>query len=202
MPDFRGNSPGYAVGGLSRGAGFDDEDIDEECSVFAVFAGMASVDVSGGYHIQVRRELDSRIQNHVQRLHHKWGSINCHNLSYFLYFEVRLLTLRTMQNLSAREGKAQVDQESQIKMTQVNEMMQDKDLKNSKSKDKGTRSRSQSMNEQSHYKQENTKTRPKKAKLKRHIFNIGEDKVKIKINSIKNVKVGEIKEDLNIGEDC
>ncbi|GJY56252.1 hypothetical protein Tco_0455367 [Tanacetum coccineum] len=53
-----------------------------------------------------------------------------------------------------------------------------KDLKNSKSKDKGSRSRSQSMNEQSHYKQEKTKTRPKKAKLKRHIFNIGEDKVK------------------------
>ncbi|GJY69731.1 hypothetical protein Tco_0472713 [Tanacetum coccineum] len=41
------------------------------------------------------------------------------------------------------------------------------------------------MNEQSHYKQEKTKTRPKKAKLKRHI-----------------VKVGEIKEDLNIGGDC
>ncbi|GJZ61473.1 hypothetical protein Tco_0617610 [Tanacetum coccineum] len=43
---------------------------------------------------------------------------------------------------------AQVDQESQIKMIQVKEMMQDKDLKNSKSKDKGSRSRSQSMNEQ------------------------------------------------------
>nr|GFB02157.1 hypothetical protein [Tanacetum cinerariifolium] len=97
---------------------------------------------------------------------------------------------------------AQVDQESQIKMIQVKEMMQDKDLKNSKSKDKGTRSKSQSMNEQSHYKQEKTKTRPKKAKLKRHIFNIGEDKVRIKITSIKNVKVGEIKEDLNLGGDC
>ncbi|GJU85406.1 zinc finger, CCHC-type containing protein [Tanacetum coccineum] len=83
----------------------------------------------------------------------------------------------------------------QIKMIQVKEMMQDKDLKNSKSKDKdlknskskheGSRSRSRSMNAQSHYKQEKTKTRPKKAKLKRHIFN-----------------VGEIKEDLNIGGDC
>ncbi|GJZ97682.1 hypothetical protein Tco_0670135 [Tanacetum coccineum] len=70
------------------------------------------------------------------------------------------------------------EKKSQIKMIQVKEMMQDKDLKNSKSKDKGSRSRSQSMNEQSHYKQEKTKTRPKKAKLKRHIFNIGEDKVK------------------------
>ncbi|GJR57406.1 hypothetical protein Tco_1499568 [Tanacetum coccineum] len=80
-------------------------------------------------------------------------------------------------------------------MIQVKEMMQDKDLKNSKSNDKdlknskskheGSRSRSRSMNAQSHYKQEKTKTRPKKAKLKRHIFN-----------------VGEIKEDLNIGGDC
>ncbi|GJY06361.1 hypothetical protein Tco_0373415, partial [Tanacetum coccineum] len=33
-----------------------------------------------------------------------------------------------------------------------------------------------SMNEQSHYKQEKTKKRPKKAKLKRRIFNIREDK--------------------------
>ncbi|GJX12109.1 ribonuclease H-like domain-containing protein [Tanacetum coccineum] len=56
------------------------------------------------------------------------------------------------------------------------------------------------MNEQSHYKQEKTKIRPKKAKHKRHIFNIGEDKVKNKITSIKNVNVGEIKADLNIGE--
>ncbi|GJZ64376.1 retrovirus-related pol polyprotein from transposon TNT 1-94 [Tanacetum coccineum] len=44
-------------------------------------------------------------------------------------------------------SKAQVDQGSQIKMIQVKEMMQDNDLKNSKSKDKGSRSRSQSMNE-------------------------------------------------------
>ncbi|GKC92257.1 hypothetical protein Tco_1157699, partial [Tanacetum coccineum] len=62
MPDFGGNSSGYAVGGSSGGAGFDDEDMDD---VFAVFAGMTCVDVSGGYHIQVRRELDSRIQNHL-----------------------------------------------------------------------------------------------------------------------------------------
>nr|GFA50609.1 hypothetical protein [Tanacetum cinerariifolium] len=33
-----------------------------------------------------------------------------------------------------------------------------------------------SMNEQSHYKQEKTKTRPKMEKLKHHIFNIREDK--------------------------
>nr|GEU60162.1 hypothetical protein [Tanacetum cinerariifolium] len=50
------------------------------------------------------------------------------------------------------------NQESQIKMIQVKEMMQDKDLKNSKSKDEGSRSRSQSMNDQSHYKQAKTKT--------------------------------------------
>ncbi|GJR13508.1 retrovirus-related pol polyprotein from transposon TNT 1-94 [Tanacetum coccineum] len=53
-----------------------------------------------------------------------------------------------------------------------------KDLKHSKSKDEGSRSRSLSMKEQCHYIQENTKTRPKKEKLKRHIFNTGEDKVK------------------------
>nr|GEW04877.1 hypothetical protein [Tanacetum cinerariifolium] len=61
-------------------------------------------------------------------------------------------------------------------MIQAKEMMQDKDLKNSKLKDEGSRSRSRSMNDQSHYKQEKTKTRPKKEKLKRHIFNSGEDK--------------------------
>nr|GEW03211.1 hypothetical protein [Tanacetum cinerariifolium] len=40
-------------------------------------------------------------------------------------------------------------------MIQVKEMMQDNDLKNSKSNDEGSRSRSQSMNDQSHYKQDN-----------------------------------------------
>nr|GFA67481.1 DNA helicase [Tanacetum cinerariifolium] len=44
-------------------------------------------------------------------------------------------------------------------MIQVKEMMQDKDLKNSESKDEGSRSRSQSMNDQSHYKQAKTKTK-------------------------------------------
>nr|GEU45650.1 hypothetical protein [Tanacetum cinerariifolium] len=63
--------------------------------------------------------------------------------------------------------RAQVDQESQIKMIQVREMMQDKDLKNSKSKDEGSRSRSQSMNDQIHYKQAKTKTKINKAKHKR-----------------------------------
>nr|GEZ08655.1 hypothetical protein [Tanacetum cinerariifolium] len=46
-------------------------------------------------------------------------------------------------------------------MIQVKEMMQDKDLKNSKSKDEGSRSRSQRMNDQSHYKQAKTKTNEK-----------------------------------------
>ncbi|GJW17773.1 hypothetical protein Tco_0025209 [Tanacetum coccineum] len=44
-------------------------------------------------------------------------------------------------------------------MIQVKEMMQDKDLKNSKSKDKGSRSGLRGMNEQSHYKQDTTKRR-------------------------------------------
>ncbi|GKA51737.1 hypothetical protein Tco_0744933 [Tanacetum coccineum] len=55
-------------------------------------------------------------------------------------------------------------------MIQVKEMMQDNDLKNSKSKDKGSRSRSQSMDEQSHYKQDKTKTR-QSINVKSHIFN-------------------------------
>ncbi|GKB49954.1 hypothetical protein Tco_0900707 [Tanacetum coccineum] len=87
-------------------------------------------------------------------------------------------------SLNLPDHRAQVDQESQIKMIQVKEMMQDNDLKNSKSKDKGSRSRSQSMNEQSHYKQ---------------------DKTKNKANSYKNVIDGteEFEErDLNIGGDC
>ncbi|GJX14823.1 gag-pol polyprotein [Tanacetum coccineum] len=56
-------------------------------------------------------------------------------------------------------------------MIQVKEMMQDNDLKSSKSKDKGSRSRSQSMNEQSHYKQDKTKTR-QSINVKSHIFNV------------------------------
>ncbi|GJV78547.1 hypothetical protein Tco_1514417 [Tanacetum coccineum] len=47
-------------------------------------------------------------------------------------------------SLNLPDHRAQDDQESQIKMIQVKEMMQDNDLKNSKSKDKGSRSRSQS----------------------------------------------------------
>ncbi|GJV76322.1 hypothetical protein Tco_1507906 [Tanacetum coccineum] len=73
----------------------------------------------------------------------------------------------------------QVDQGSQIKMIQVKEMMQDNDLKNSKSKDKGSRSRSQSMNEQSHYKQDKTKTR-QSINVKSHIFNVRGDNDKSK----------------------
>ncbi|GJY46548.1 reverse transcriptase domain-containing protein [Tanacetum coccineum] len=67
--------------------------------------------------------------------------------------------------------RSQVDQGSQIKMIQVKEMMQDNDLKNSKSKDKGSKSRSQSMDEQSHYKQDKTITR-QSINVKRHIFNV------------------------------
>nr|GEX92725.1 putative RNA-directed DNA polymerase [Tanacetum cinerariifolium] len=53
--------------------------------------------------------------------------------------------------------------EIQIKMIQVKEMMQDKDLKNSKLKDEGSRLRSQSMNDQSHYNQAKAKTKINKA---------------------------------------
>ncbi|GJU37314.1 hypothetical protein Tco_1185668 [Tanacetum coccineum] len=86
-------------------------------------------------------------------------------------------------------AKAQVDQGSQIKMIQVKEMMQDNDLKNSKSKDKGSKSRSQSMNEQSHYKQDKTITR-QSINVKRHIFNV--------ISGTEEFE----ERDLNIGGDC
>ncbi|GJX02711.1 ribonuclease H-like domain-containing protein [Tanacetum coccineum] len=74
-------------------------------------------------------------------------------------------------SLNLPDHRAQVDQESQIKMIHVKEMMQDNDLKNSKSKHKGSRSRSQSMNEQSHYKQDKTKTR-QSINVKSHILNV------------------------------
>ncbi|GJX30201.1 integrase, catalytic region, zinc finger, CCHC-type containing protein [Tanacetum coccineum] len=86
-------------------------------------------------------------------------------------------------------GIAQVDQGSQIKMIQVKEMMQDNDLKNLKSKDKGSKSRSQSMDEQSHYKQDKTITR-QSINVKRHIFNVIGDTEKFE------------ERDLNIGGDC
>ncbi|GJU09170.1 hypothetical protein Tco_1125600 [Tanacetum coccineum] len=74
-------------------------------------------------------------------------------------------------SLNLPDHRAQVDQGSQIKMIQVKEMMQDNDLKNSKSKDKGSKSRSQSMNEQSRYKQDKTITR-QSINVKCHIFNV------------------------------
>ncbi|GJU96689.1 hypothetical protein Tco_1321445 [Tanacetum coccineum] len=80
-------------------------------------------------------------------------------------------TLATTVTANGNFDLAQVDQGSQIKMNQVKEMMQDNDLKNSKSKDKGSKSRSQSMDEQSHYKQDKTITR-QSINVKRHIFNV------------------------------
>ncbi|GJY12300.1 retrovirus-related pol polyprotein from transposon TNT 1-94 [Tanacetum coccineum] len=74
-------------------------------------------------------------------------------------------------------------------MIQVKEMMQDNDLKNSKSKDKGSKSRSQSMDEQSHYKQDKTTTR-QSINVKRYIFNV--------IGGTEEFK----ERDLNIGGDC
>ncbi|GJW80669.1 hypothetical protein Tco_0144644 [Tanacetum coccineum] len=56
-------------------------------------------------------------------------------------------------------------------MIQVKEIMQDNDLKNSKSKDKGSKSRSQSINEQSRYKQDKTIT-SQSINVKRHIFDV------------------------------
>ncbi|GJT49990.1 hypothetical protein Tco_0976147 [Tanacetum coccineum] len=85
--------------------------------------------------------------------------------------------------------RAQVIKKVKIKMIQVREMMQDNDLKNSKSKDKGSRSRSQSMNEQSHYKQDKTKTR-QSINVKSHIFNV--------ISGTEEFE----ERDLNIGGDC
>ncbi|GJS88875.1 hypothetical protein Tco_0771511 [Tanacetum coccineum] len=74
-------------------------------------------------------------------------------------------------SLNLPDHRAQVDQGSQIKMMHVKEMMQDNDLKNSKSKHKGSKTRSQSMNEQSRYKQDKTKTR-QSINVKSHIFNV------------------------------
>ncbi|GJV57018.1 hypothetical protein Tco_1458023 [Tanacetum coccineum] len=90
---------------------------------------------------------------------------------------------------TVNHSTAQVDQESQIKMIQVKEMMQDNDLKNSKSNDKGSRSRSQSMNDQSHYKQDKTKTR-QSINVKSHILNV--------IGGTEECE----ERDLNIGGDC
>ncbi|GJW65172.1 hypothetical protein Tco_0117056 [Tanacetum coccineum] len=92
-------------------------------------------------------------------------------------------------SLNLPDHRAQVDQGSQIKMIQVKEMMQDNDLKNSKSKDKGSKSRSQSMNEQSRYKQDKTITR-QSINVKRHIFNL--------IGGTEEFE----ERDLNIGGDC
>ncbi|GJY38657.1 hypothetical protein Tco_0425021 [Tanacetum coccineum] len=92
-------------------------------------------------------------------------------------------------SLNLPDHRAQVDQGSQIKMIQVKEMMQDNDLKNLKSKDKGSKSRSQSMDEQSHYKQDKTITR-QSINVKRHIFNVIGDTEKFE------------ERDLNIGGDC
>ncbi|GJZ19468.1 hypothetical protein Tco_0556058 [Tanacetum coccineum] len=92
-------------------------------------------------------------------------------------------------SLNLPDHRAQVDQGSQIKMIQVKEMMQDNDLKNSKSKDKGSKSRSQSMDEQSHYKQDKTITR-QSINVKRHIFNV--------IGGTEEFE----ERDLNIGGDC
>ncbi|GJU91814.1 hypothetical protein Tco_1304237, partial [Tanacetum coccineum] len=89
---------------------------------------------------------------------------------------VRLIITYVKQECNKYEH---VGQESQIKMIQVKEMMQDNDLKNSKSKDKGSRSRSQSMDEQSHYKQDKTITR-QSINVKSHIFNVRGDNDKSK----------------------
>ncbi|GKA85104.1 hypothetical protein Tco_0806758 [Tanacetum coccineum] len=92
-------------------------------------------------------------------------------------------------SLNLPDHRAQVDQRSQIKMIQVKEMMQDNDLKNSKSKDKGSKSRSQSMDEQSHYKQYKTITR-QSINVTCHIFDV--------IGGTEEFE----ERDLNIGGDC
>ncbi|GJX22272.1 hypothetical protein Tco_0226717 [Tanacetum coccineum] len=100
-----------------------------------------------------------------------------------------MLILKAFQSQYSKSRLAQVDQGSQIKMIHVKEMMQDNDLKNSKSKHKGSKSRSQSMNDQSHYKQDKTKTR-QSINVKSHIFNV--------IGGTEEFE----ERDLNIGGDC
>ncbi|GKA61477.1 hypothetical protein Tco_0760884 [Tanacetum coccineum] len=80
-----------------------------------------------------------------------------HMLSIDISLEIVVNMEILLEPTSNKLSVAQDDRERQIKMIQVKEMMQDKDLKNSKSKDKGSRSRSRGMNEQSHYKQDKTK---------------------------------------------
>nr|GEU94030.1 nuclear/nucleolar GTPase 2 [Tanacetum cinerariifolium] len=96
-------------------------------------------------------------------------------------------------------------EESQIKMIQVKEMMQDKDLKNLKSKDEGSISRSQRMNNQSHYKQAKTKNKIKQGNLLQECYLLNKN-VNIKDQFIHINKTSTVKEfderDLNIGGDC
>ncbi|GJX56870.1 hypothetical protein Tco_0286767 [Tanacetum coccineum] len=94
-------------------------------------------------------------------------------------------------SLNLPDHRAQVDQgkSNHDDYGSKKEMMQDNDLKNSKSKDKGSKSRSQSMNEQSRYKQDKTITR-QSINVKRHIFNL--------IGGTKEFE----ERDLNIGGDC
>ncbi|GJZ98810.1 hypothetical protein Tco_0671263 [Tanacetum coccineum] len=104
-------------------------------------------------------------------------------------YHVNSSDISTPRLVNIELGGTQVDQGSQIKMIQVKEMMQDNDLKNLKSKDKGSKSRSQSMDEQSHYKQDKTITR-QSINVKRHIFNV--------IGGTEEFE----ERDLNIGGDC
>ncbi|GJS59037.1 hypothetical protein Tco_0653821 [Tanacetum coccineum] len=113
-------------------------------------------------------DASNKVQEIQIQLHHFHLSLNVtangnFDLSYALSWKPC-----QGDSLNLPDHRAQVDQESQIKMIQVKEMMQDNDLKNSKSKDKGSKSRSQSMNEQSHYKQDKTITR-QSINVKRHI---------------------------------
>ncbi|GKA58236.1 hypothetical protein Tco_0757424 [Tanacetum coccineum] len=135
-----------------------------------------TLDVSTGTSINVQKEqsLDLSAANGMKPC--QGDSLNLPDHMYSIY------TIKW-------ETGAQVDQGSQIKMIQVKEMMQDNDLKNSKSKDKGSKSRSQSMDEQSHYKQDKTITR-QSINVKRHIFNV--------IGGTEEFE----ERDLNIGGDC
>ncbi|GJT85924.1 uncharacterized mitochondrial protein-like protein [Tanacetum coccineum] len=114
-------------------------------------------------------------------------SLNLPDHKYSIY-TIKRETGGLDDGVAASFQRTQVDQGSQIKMIQVKEMMQDNNLKNSKSKDKGSKSRSQSMDEQSHYKQDKTITR-QSINVKRHIFNVIGDTEKFE------------ERDLNIGGD-
>ncbi|GJW26128.1 hypothetical protein Tco_0039939 [Tanacetum coccineum] len=138
-----------------------------------IHACKQTLDVSAGTSINVQKEqsldLSAVLINMVSHITVEGGDME----SEFMQYSSYALSWKPCQgdSLNLPDHRAQVDQGSQIKMIQVKEMVQDNNLKNLKSKDKGSKSRSQSMDEQSHYKQDKTIKR-QSINVKRHIFNV------------------------------